>query len=659
MVKRSIIHSLLLLSVIVIAGLLLIFESDMLWKIEEQNLFLWQWLFFKEQMVVPGGMLTWLGTLFTQYLYHPWLGVLMLGAWWLLLSWLIVRVFRLSGWWCLLAVVPVLFILVTIVDMGYWVYFLKLRGHVFVTTIGTTAVVALLWGFRALNEKGEMRNEKYKCLNEKCRADEGGAQPHKGRNNAQPHSFISHLHFSFLIPHSSFIYVFLVCAIGYPLMGIYALGAALVMAVWVWRLPHAEGTGASGKARRGRALLTSVVAVASVIIVPLVCYRYLYYQINIVNIYFAELPLFFLQEEYHIYYLPYYLLLAFFVGMAARPHSFISHLHFSFLIPHFSFILAALFAAYFWYRDENYHHELAMQRCIERLDWEGVVREAAMQEDEPTRAIVVMRNIALARLGRQGDEMYRYKNGSKQSNAPFFVPMMMVTGPLTYYHYGLPNCCNRLCTEMGVEFEWRVEHLKYMLRCAVLNGERPLARKYRDILKQTTYYGEWAEKTYSLLDRPDDMANDSEMGFITHMMHYDNYLTTDQGYTEQFVMHQLTKSTYAGDPVFTEQALLASLWTRDTRAFWHHLANYVRLHPDRQPPIHVQEAAILFGDLEERPGMDSWPFDDSVRESYGRFCEITPQYDGGEVDVLRKVLYPLFGKTYYYDYYLMSDLPQY
>lgn len=621
-VKKYIIHSLPFLSVVIIACLLLFFESDMLWKIEEQNLFLWQWLFFKEQMVVPGGMLTWLGTFFTQYLYHPWLGVLMLGAWWLLLVWLVRRAFRLSGWWCLLAVIPVLFILVTIVDMGYWVYFLKLRGHFFVTTIGTTAVVALLWGFRVLNEKFERGNGKYFSL----------------------------------------IYVFLVCAICYPLMGIYALGAALVMAVWAWRLPHAV---ANGKARRSRALLTSIVAVASVIIVPLVCYRYLYYQINIVNIYFAELPLFFIQEEYHIYYLPYYLLLAFFVCLGLvddrlKIKDGKSKMHLlSFIIALLFLALSVAYAAYFWNRDENFHHELAMQRCIERLDWEGVLHEAGMQEDEPTRAIVVMRNIALARLGRQGDEMYRYKNGSKLSNAPFIMRMMMVIGPLTYYHYGLPNCCNRLCTELGVEFEWRVEHLKYMLRCAVLNGERPLARKYRDILKQTTYYGEWAEETYSLLDRPDDIAKDGEMGFITHMMHYDNYLTSDQGYTEEFVMRHLSKSTYDGDPVFNEQALLASLWTRDTRKFWHHLADYVRLHPGKRPPIHVQEAAILFGDLEERPGMESWPFDDSVRESYRRFTEIAPQYDGYEVEGLRKIMYPLFGKTYYYDYYLMSDLPQY
>jgi hypothetical protein len=37
----------------------------------------------------------------------------------------------------------------------------------------------------------------------------------------------------------------------------------------------------------------------------------------------------------------------------------------------------------------------------------------------------------------------------------------------------------------------------------------------------------------------------------------------------------------------------------------------------------------------------------------------TPQYDGTDVEEARAALYPLFGKTYYYDYFLMSNLPQY
>jgi hypothetical protein len=74
-----------LVALVVMAGALLIFESDQLWKIQEKNLFLCSMLFLKEQLVVPGGLLTWIGTWFTQFLYTPWLGVLLLCIWWFLL----------------------------------------------------------------------------------------------------------------------------------------------------------------------------------------------------------------------------------------------------------------------------------------------------------------------------------------------------------------------------------------------------------------------------------------------------------------------------------------------------------------------------------------------------------------------------------------------
>ena len=162
-----------------------------------------------------------------------------------------------------------------------------------------------------------------------------------------------------------------------------------------------------------------------------------------------------IQEEYHQYYIPYYLLALFYVILAvtykperneetAKPMRWL-------------LAQAALFAVLVigtykgWFKDENFHHELAMQRCIDRLDWEGVLSEASRQVDEPTRAIVMMKNLALGRLGRQGNEMYSYKNGSKAYNAPFTFPLLMVNGPMIYCQYGMTNFCMRYCTEMGVE----------------------------------------------------------------------------------------------------------------------------------------------------------------------------------------------------------------
>ncbi len=586
-------------ALVVIAGALLLYEGDLLWKAQQLNLFLCTPLFLKEQLVVPGGLLSWVGTFFTQFFHWPWAGVSLLCGWWLLLMVLIRRAFRVPRLWSGLMLIPVGLLLLTIVDMGYWLYMLKLQGHFFVSTIGTTAVVALLWAYRCVPAKWYLRT----------------------------------------------VLVFLTCAVGYPLLGIYGLAASLLMAVWSWRL-------------REHALVDTIVAVVSVAAVPLLCYRYIYYQTNLANIYYAELPLFFVTEEHHAYYVPYYLLALFFVALTfMRP---VSPKKQRVPIIAQAVLLAAVgYGVYhFWFKDENFHRELAMQHCVDQRDWTGALQEAARQQDEPTRAVVMLKNLALSRLGRQGSDMFLYKNGSKRYEAPFGMRTMLVVGPLMYYQYGMANYCSRLSTEMGVEFGWRAEYLKLLAKCAILNGEQQHARKYLNILKQTMNFDDWAQQAQGLVGDSAAIAADPEMGIVKRMMHYDNNLSSDQGFVERFLMNTLANSRYKGDPLFQEQALLATLWTKNIPQFWYRFYDYIRLHPDGPMPGYYQEAAWLYGQMEERPDMDLMPFDDGVKDTFQRFMKAAEPYDNADVEDARNGL-TYFNQTYYYDYYLMSRLPEY
>ena len=289
-----------------------------------------------------------------------------------------------------------------------------------------------------------------------------------------------------------------------------------------------------------------------------------------------------------------------------------------------------------------------MQRCIEQGDWEGVVSEAVLQKDEPTRAIVMMRNLALGRLGRQGDEMYAFVNGSKRYEAPFNMRLMLVAGPLIYYHYGMLNYSSRLNTEMGVEFGWRVENLKLLAKCALLLNEQSQARKYLGLLGHTLFYKEWTGEAKSLPD----------LTTVRRMMHYENRLTGDNGDIESFLMNRLAECSYAEDPFFQEQTLLASLWTKDAGQFWYHFNDYTLLHPNARIPRYYQEAAYLYGKIEGRKGIDLAPFDDGVKQSFESFMTAAARFDNAEVDVARAAL-KAYRHTFYYDYYLMRQLPEY
>lgn len=615
-------------ALLVIALTLIIVESDLLWKIQQYDLFLFTTLFFKQQMVESGGMLTYLGSFFTQFFYYPWLGVLMLCGWWLLLLWLVKRAFCLPDRWNILALIPVAILLTANMVIGYGVYYMQLRGYFFVATIGTTAATALLWAFRTLPEKLWLR----------------------------------------------ILFIILVTLASYPLMGIYGLAATLLMGVWTWRL---------GKNLTQNIILT-VVVLLTVVAIPLFFYRYVYYQTNIINIYKTALPYYALKDN-TVSMIPYYVLAACYLAFVvtfrkewpepckvvamesknapknAKRKKTKQQTTAKKPILQWSIqgilLIALIYSVYhFWYRDNNFHHELRMQRCIEKADWEGVVEEGKKQDCEPTRAIVMMHNLALSRLGRQCDEMYNFRKGSKRSNTPLPIFMYNVAGKMMYYQYGVMNECHRQCMEEGVELSWNVELLQYLARTALFSKESMAVKKYLGLLKSTLFYGDWADHMEQLMHYSDLLAQDPETGPITHMLHYDNIQSMGNNYVEKNLMNMLSELD-ADDPYFQEQAVLAAMWTRDPRMFWPRFEKYINMESVRTIPRIMQEAAWLLGNLEQQEFIFELPIDQSVKDNFNGFMSMLQQYKGSPQ--MRDYLYQSYGNTYFFEYFFLRNITYY
>ena len=617
-----------LISLAVVAGLLLSYEKHVLWLVQEQSLFLDTSQFFSQQMVVPGGLLVYIGCFLTQLLYHPVLGVTVLCALWLLLMWLLRRAFMVGERWASLLVVPVALLLIANVDMGYWVYPIKLKGWYFDATVGVTVIAALLWAFRVLSAYRIWRR----------------------------------------------VLIVVTVAAGYPLFGTYAIAAAVLMGLWCWRLDK----------DRWQALVDCILAALMVIAIPLLCYQYVYNQVNIANLWWTGLPIFKIIDEYPEFYVPYALLGACLLILTVGKWNTAAKQEQSAPSPvtterkrtqknskkqkssskkysgwwQTAIVIIVLAATVYgvnaaWMKDENFHHETAMKHFIEQTRWEDVLAEADKQQDMPTRGVVVMRNLALSRLGRQSTEMYRYRNGSKQPASPFPFQLSMMIGNLLYYNYGMFNDCHHMCVEAGVEFGWHVEQLKYMARCNLMNDEVNAMLKYTRLLKHTLFHGEWADNLEKL-QKPELKRKDRETGPIMHTMHHYDNVGADHGYAEKYLMNHLAVID-CDDPEFQEQCVLATLWTKSSLHFWYRFKRYLELNPGKPVPRYFMEAAYLYT-TEEKKALFNMSFDEGVKKTYQEFIDQLPKYDGMDIDDVRSALYPRFGDTFFFDYYLMDDL---
>ena len=599
--------SLLALSVAWI--LMIVHESDFLWRVQEQNLFLETPLFFRQQLVVPGGILTYAATFFTQFLYHPWLGSLLFCVWCGVLLWLVKRTFRLPMKWAPLLLVPLALVLLTDFDMGYWVFVLKLRGHFFATVIGLSLAVALTWAFRSLPVRFGMR----------------------------------------------LVFMAIVAVAGYPVAGFYSLLALLLMAVIVWRLSDM-----SVSQRVSATALALLLAVA----VPLIFYRWVYCQTPLELLWCQGLPMYVVDKVYYAYYWPYLLLVVFLLALAffyqsERAETTILRRPWRWGIAQCSLVLVISWACWhFWYKDANFHSELRMSACLDKADWEGVLRVAEQSEEEPTRLMVMNKNLALFKLGRAGDELYQSRDGAKDPVAPFPVRMVQVGGKMIYLQYGLPNYCYRWCMEDGVEYGWRVEYLKFFVRCALLNGERVLAQKYIDILKQTCYHREWAERQQQLLQNPAALKADPELKAILPLMSFDNNLSSDNSFIELFLINLFCHAE-TDHPLCSELVLISALQKKDIPTFWNAFFQYAKLHEGKPMPRHFQEAAYLYGHLEQQVDISRMPFDENVKTDYQEFISFAQKNEGMSEAQMRQIFYPRFGHTFYYNYFLMRDMKSY
>lgn len=608
-------------------------ETELLLRAQELNLWLPTELYWKTLMQYPGGAASWIATYLTQYFYYPWLGTAILCGLWLIICGLLVWVYRLRGPWQPLTLLVPFALMACFVQTGYWLFYQKLPGHLFVPTVGVLFAALCLAVQRLL----------YSTLSAKAAR------------------------------WASLVWMALVCIVGYPFFGAWALGATGLLSIYI------QPTPSSGKGW-GWASLSLLLSVVLIAVVPQLYYQRVFEMTGRAFVYVAAMPsMRYSSEIFPQYRLPYYAIIVAFLLLIA--FSFVRDDASRKLRPWLKGLItiillcAGIFAvSSVWYHDANFQKELAMNRAIEELDWERVliIARDGSSDVKPTRQMVMYKNLALFRLGRAGDEMFFYPEGAVQQNAPWKVRMTQIGGKLIYYHYGKENFCYRWCMEDGVEFGWRAETLKFMARTSLLNQEWTVARKYLSLLKKTTFHRHWAERYERLLATPEafdlqtaeaaakagkplmDEQMTREFLPIMHMMTYPDRLDGDNTLVEMYLLQTFAHGN-GDDPLFQEMTLICALIMKDIDVFWPRFMKFATMHPDIHMPRHYQEAAYLYGHLENKVDISHMPFDQSVRDTYERFMKFNEQCGPMSEEQKAVAFYPQFGNTFYYFYFLVRN----
>ena len=594
-----------LLFAVVVWGLLNLFEQEFLFRVQELSLWLPTKVYFDERMLVPGGLMSYIACFLTQFFYYPMLGSHIYVALLFVVQWLTIKVFRIPARHALLALIPGALIVCCSMESGYWIFQIKTQGYFFSMLVGFLFALSVMRLYQLV--KGWWR----------------------------------------------YVVVVAIAAMGYPFFGFYASLALVGIALWTLR-ENEEGRG-----------MVALLCVAAAVTTPILYYS-VYEQTRFVDMFTVGMPAFEFSKRDVFTWIPYILLYLFplvmpFVPLKRNEEGVAKK---ALLIENMALMaLIVALGLVFWYRDPNFRAEIKMNHAMERLEWRKALDIAKAQKQTPTRLIVLNKNLALLKLGKAGDEMFHYLDGGEAPDSPLQIRLMQVGGKMLYYHYARMNFCYRWCLEDAVEYGWKVDYLKYMVRTSLISGEPALAQKYINTLKKTLFYRGWAEKYEKMVGDPSLIAKDREMASILPLYQYEDQLDGDNSLVEIYLLNYFAHSySDLSTPMFDEAALMCALTLKDIPTFWNCFFRYANSHKTDRMPTHYQEAALLYGNLEKNVDISKMPFDKTVKMRFQDFMRFAQKHAVENVErdpEAKKLFYDRYGNTFWYFYFFIRDVKSY
>lgn len=607
-------------------------------KVEDLSVFMFDWLYFKEAIQIPGGFLGVVGSFFTQFLYLPWLGSLIWVILLLITYQLTVKAFNLPGQFKVLAIIPVALLIIGNMSLGYGVFIMREQDHFFAPVLGYLAALLPLFTIKRIKSVG-----------------------------------------------GKVLFLTLWTAAGFPLFGTFA---------FIGTLTAACATLMDQELLRKKRLSIIAAGIVFIILIPLLEYNF-YTSYRLADSWSLGLPTISYDDWTHAMRTPLQLSLLFPPVLAISSHYFKKYRN-DFLFQFIIYIISIVSIWGLWFKDDNFRTELAMSEAVDLFDWQKVIdiyqdavsshakSDAKAYADrtaklngvrnqntineiidtysnrffEPTRTMVLYRDLALLKMNRALDEAFTMKDGGRPQKSRSQIPMALQSGKQLYLQYGLVNMSYRWCLEDVIEHNWSYSTLKYMAMHCVIMHESDFAYKYLNKLNKTIFYRNWAKKQMVLSQDSAMMSISKPYDNILPYMCFENRMSNDMIKSETFLMQHFSEPEppYA-TPEYDRAALLWAMRTQNIPLFWQRLIPYLISNNVIILPRGVEEAAFLYSNLEKK-GIEL-PYNKEVKGNYDAFNRYV---NSNPIRNMKEAAYPYaqkFGNTFFYYYYFTRNIQTY
>lgn len=142
------------------------------------------------------------------------------------------------------------------------------------------------------------------------------------------------------------------------------------------------------------------------------------------------------------------------------------------------------------------------------------------------------------------------------------------------------------------------------------------------------------------------------MQALKPLLRYADMVDGDGGMVEMYCLQSMALSE-GGSREMVDISLMCNLITKNIAGFW---PRFFQLLPTWKGhiPVHYQEAALLFAQLQGRPDISHLPIDPGIRQSFERLIQASEQNGDSQSNAV--TLRPEFGGTYWYYYFFVEGL---
>ncbi len=283
-----------------------------------------------------------------------------------------------------------------------------------------------------------------------------------------------------------------------------------------------------------------------------------------------------------------------------------------------------------------------IENAVYEQDWDSVIEQ--YEKSNSTNLILYYYNLALANKNQLCEKLFYARH-------PFGAESLTLSRSgenvdrAVYYYYtiGLINEAHHLAYESMVKYGFRPENIKMLVKTNLINKKYSIAERYINVLSKTIHFKDLARHYKEMLNNPDLINTDSELGRKREMLPKNDFFIRDfdDQNIELFLMANPCNKTAF------EYKIARLLIEKDIETMIYEI-KYMKGMGYTSIPRHIEEAILTYsktiGNLPDLGGLAVSP---ECEMQYARFNTLIMQKNVDK-SWLKNEMKEKWGNTFWY-----------